>query len=308
MSRPPRTIALLFPGQLAIRRGFGLDLLARPSASWLARVGSALEVDLPRLLERGGAALATSELVQPLLVAVCAGYATELLAAGIRADYVAGLSLGELPAWVASGAVDARPIVDFAIARGRVMAELARRRPGGMIAIVAPDAAAIEHALSIGAVHGTVVVAGRNTPNEVVLSGDEAAIFAIARAIPSTRLAAAGPWHSPAMSAAIDTLRPRLAAIPRRRPSAAFVSNHTGELAAADDIVEHLLAQLVAPVRWADSLRRLAACGVTDFVAIAEPKVLRNHVRETVGMHARVHAIAELSDVAPVIARLSDDP
>jgi [acyl-carrier-protein] S-malonyltransferase len=273
------TTAFVFAGQGVDPPWIASDLVARPRARPLLDAASdAAGCDVRALLLGGGRALARTEVLQPALVAACLIAADALAEAGVAPDAVCGHSLGELAAWAAGGHVGATDAIAAAGLRGRLMARQTGRHPGGM-AVATGD---LERVLAVGRASGWLVVAGYNAPAEVAVSGDAAAIAAIA-AIGCRRLPVAGAWHSDAMAGAIGELRAALEVIPRTGRGAPLVSNHDGRVADASAIPALLAAQLARPVRWTACAATLAGLGVTRFIAVGPGRLVRALLRANLG-------------------------
>ncbi len=273
------TTAFVFAGQGVDPPWIAPDLLARPRARPLLDAASdAAGCDVHALLLRGGRALARTEVGQPALVAACLIAADALAEAGVAPDVVCGHSLGELAAWAAGGHVGATDTIAAAGLRGRLMARQAARHPGGM-AVTAGD---LERVLAAGRAKGRLVVAGYNTPAEITVSGDAAAIAAIA-ALGGRRLPVAGAWHSGAMAGAVDELRAALDAIPRTGRGVPLVCNRDGRVADAGAVPALLAAQLARPVQWTACAATLAGLGVTRFIAVGPGRLVRAMLRANLG-------------------------
>jgi [acyl-carrier-protein] S-malonyltransferase len=295
------TTALLFAGHGIDPPWIDPALLDRETAQpLLAAAAEATGADVARLLGRGGRELAQPPIQQPAFVAACLCIAAELAAVGVVPAMVCGHSLGEIAAWAASGCVAPTDAIAAAAVRGRLMAREASRYPGGMAAVRGGEAE-LRRALEVGRAHGALVVAAENAPDEHVVSGDEPAIAAVVAAVPSTRLAVAGAWHSPAMAGAVDELARALAAVPPQPPHAALVCNHTGGVAAPYALPALLAGQLVHPIRWVIALHTLRAQGATRFVIAGPGKLLRSLIRRTLG-DVPVDIVESLRDLERVAA------
>jgi [acyl-carrier-protein] S-malonyltransferase len=269
----------------------GLELAARsaPAAALLDRAAEATRVDVRHALERGGPALERTSVLQPVHTAVLLGVAEEIARAGVRPAFVAGHSLGEIAAWSAAGCIAPAAAVDAAATRGGLMEREARLHPGGMLALPRASREILQEALACGRARGRLDVAAHNTVDEWVVTGEEAALRAVAARYPSTRLAASGPWHSPALVDAVDELRAALMAIPREPGRARFVANRTGRAVEREaDIPEHLAGQLTHPVAWLETLEFLAEAEVTDVVVAGPARPHAAFARSHLGERARV--------------------
>jgi [acyl-carrier-protein] S-malonyltransferase len=278
----------LFPGQGAEAAG-ALRVRPGPTAELVARAGRALGLDLARIIANGEPRLGRTEIAQPALIAVCLGIADEMEARGETPDAVAGHSLGELTAAAVAGCLSPADAVDLAVERGLAMAEASRAHPGAMAAVRADDAGAVERLLDIGRGHGRITLAARNAPTQWVLSGDRAAILAVAAATPATLLPTQGAWHSDAMAAAEQRWLRALRGVRFQPPRRALILNRTGRaLGEGEDLARLLAGQLTRPIAWTDALGTLAALGISRFVAIGPGKALRGLCRETLGTACEV--------------------
>jgi [acyl-carrier-protein] S-malonyltransferase len=261
------------------------------------RAGGSL--DVRRLLARGGRELARTEVLQPALVAVCLGIVRRLAHAGLGPSIVLGHSLGELAAWAAAGGIADEDAVRIAALRGAVMAREAARHPGGMLRVLC-DRDACERELAEAARAGALCLAAHHAPGEHVVSGDPAPLAWLAARLPSTRLAVAGAWHSPAMGGAADEFVAAIAAVPRRPLRARMIANRDGRFVDDADVPERLAGQLVRPIQWIAAMTTLAAAAPVParLCAIGPGKLLRRLVRDNLGVAREV----EIVDSAPAIA------
>lgn len=260
---------LLFPGQGAQKVGMTRDLAARfPEAlATLEEIDSALQTGLTRLMWDGPEdELTLTHNAQP---AILAHSAAVLSVIGDRLGDVvaaAGHSLGEYSAWVASGALEATAAARLVRRRGELMLEAGEARPGAMAAVLGLGTAEVELACAQGGIetHGTVVAANQNAPDQTVISGDPESVrragelchaAGAKRVLP---LKVSGAFHSPLMASAVDGLREALGATRFGRPAFPVMANATaGFVESGSAAADVLAAQLTAPVRWVDSMRRL---------------------------------------------------
>ena len=186
----------------------------------------------------------------------------------------AGHSLGEYAALVAAQALE----FEDALAVVRVRAEaMAEAPPGGMTAFLGGDDLAVR-AL---AAELALTVANDNAPGQLVLSGP---LDALAEAEARTdararRLDVSGAFHSPLMAGAADALRDALAAVDVRHPRFPVYSNGTAQPFA--DVRAELVANLLRPVRWRETVLALREAGAGDFVELGPGRVLTGLVRRT---------------------------
>ena len=198
-----------------------------------------------------------------------------------EAEYFAGHSLGEIGALAAAGAIDDADGLCIVVARGRVMAEVARAgEPGGMLA-VGSDRDAAE---SLAGEHG-LTLANENSPQQFVLSGplariEEAEAAAKGSGVRAKKLAVAGAFHTEAMSSGVDAFRAELDEIEFRSPETPVVSSTSADFF-RDDVRDSLAASLVSPIRWTAVLAKLSDLGVTRYLDVGPGKVLAGLVRRT---------------------------
>ena len=286
MSESPAGLktALLFPGQGSQSVGMRARLGVRSAAQddLFARAERVLGFDLGRLIDEGPEAeLTRTPNAQPALLAMDVAHAEGLRARGVAADVVLGHSLGEYAALVVAEALDFDDAVRLVRARGRAMEDAALRTPGRMVAVLkAPLEALREVVVECGA-KGVIALANLNGPEQVVLSGEAAAVDAAVEAIRARRLGRTVPlnvaaaFHCPLMAPAAHAFRSELEGAELRPPRATFIDNVTGAAEADPSrIREKLVRQIVSPVRWEDSMRAALALGVQRFVESGPGSVL----------------------------------
>ncbi len=208
----------------------------------------------------------------------------------LQPGMTAGHSLGEFSALVAAGALafaDALPLV---ARRAQAMQAACLAQPGTMAAILGLDDATVERICQEISQDGDVVVAANyNCPGQLVISG---AAEGVARACEALKAAGAkralplpvgGAFHSPLMGSAAAALAEAIQKTTFQAARCPVYQNvdaapHT----APAEIKANLLAQLTAPVRWTQSVARMAADGATDFVECGPGKVLQGLVKKIV--------------------------
>lgn len=300
-----RVIAFLFPGQGAEQPRMGLDHVASsPQGDALLRqVAEQTGTRPAELLLRGGPSLARTEVLQPLLTAVCLLSWQALCAAGVRPQIVAGHSLGEVPALCAAGCLSPDQTVELAALRGQAMAQAAALHPGSMLALSGLDARQVLAAIHQARRLGPVDVAAENAPQQWVLSGDRQALSHVLRGATSASwLPVSGPWHSRSMRIAKPALIAQLRRLQPSSPQSTFIAGYSGRVAA--DAAQALAEQIDRPVCFARLLRTLVGLGATDLVTVGPGKILRGLVRANLGTQVRIHASETPMDVARCAAAL----
>lgn len=211
-------------------------------------------------------------------------------------DMVAGHSLGEFSALVASGALKFADGLKLVAARANAMQKACEKNPGTMAAIIAlPDEKVEEVCQDVSKEGNVVVAANYNCPGQLVISGSKDGIMQACeklkaagakRALP---LKVGGAFHSPLMQPAKDELQAAIESTEFSTPKCPVYQNvdakpHTNP----DEIKANLIAQLTSPVRWTKSVQNMIADGATDFTECGPGKALQGmigRIDKTVSVH-----------------------
>ncbi len=303
----------LFPGQGAQHVGMGRELHASFAAvrDTYEEAADATGVDFARLSFAGPEAeLRKTQNAQPAILVLSVACLRLLWQAGIEPYGAAGHSLGEYSAQVAAESLTFADAVRIVCRRGELMYEAGLRRPGTMAAILGLTAEAVAPIIEQAAVHGVVVAANFNAPNQVVISGENAAVekaSELARAAGAKRairLEVSGAFHSPLMASANDELAAALDAAAIRDACIPVVSNVTAEpVRAASDIRTALKEQLTRPVRWDESMHWMVAQGVEDAVELGPGAVLKGLMR-SIAPGVRVQSVGDPAGLEAAVTTL----
>jgi [acyl-carrier-protein] S-malonyltransferase len=196
---------------------------------------------------------------------------------------LAGHSLGEYSAYVAAGAMKFEDALRAVRRRGELMYQAGIDRPGAMAAVLGLAPEVVERILE--RIDGIAVPANYNSPSQVVISGEVMAIEQASEALQEAgakrviRLDVSGAFHSPLMEGAARGLAAELAAIEIEAPAAEVVANESATPVPPADIRDSLGRQLLAPVRWEQTVRALIAWGAERFIELGPGKVLTGLVR-----------------------------
>lgn len=277
-------LAFVCPGQGSQSVGMGKDLYDNfPVAKQVFDTADeVLGFELSKLMFEGPEDdLTQTKNTQPALLTASVAALKVLESQGIRPDVTAGHSVGEYAALVAAGALDFADAVRLVRRRGELMSEAAAANPGTMAAVLglSPEdvRAVVEEAKSAGIVD----VANYNSPGQVVISGGVAAVEEAGR-IAKERgakrvlpLKVSGAFHSRLMSQAADAMKSELEKAAIKDPAVAVVANVTADyVKTADEVREALAKQVAGSVRWEESVLKMAADGVDQFVEIGSGNVL----------------------------------
>ena len=276
--------AFVFPGQgsqaIGMLNGFADNAVVRDT---IAEAGEALQFDLGKLIAEGPKeALDLTTNTQPVMLACAVAFYRAWIAAGGRAPViVAGHSLGEYSALVASGVIafaDAVPLVRF---RAQAMQEAVPVGQGGMAAILGLSDDDVRAACAEAAQGQVVEAVNFNAPAQVVIAGHKAAVeraCEIAKAKGAKRalgLPVSAPFHSSLLQPASDRLRDYLTTLTFSAPQIPLINNV--DVAIVTDpalIKDALVRQAAHPVRWVESMQSIATGGVTRLVECGPGKVL----------------------------------
>jgi [acyl-carrier-protein] S-malonyltransferase len=280
MDNTPSTHAIVFPGQGSQFVGMADPWTVHPASNGiLEAVSEALGTDIVAGC-RDENLLATTEFVQPALVACdLAAYAVLEATLGPPVG-VAGHSLGEFAALVASGACDLAGILGVVLARGRAMQLAGEERPGTMAALLGVDSETAQVLCEESRGDDVLVVANENSPVQVVISGSVEAVeraqaLAATRKIRAVRLNVAGAFHSPLMEPAVGPVAEAFSLVTLRTPRFPIAENVSGALVRDTAELGELLARhVVSPVRWESCVRALAAAGASTFIEAGPGDVL----------------------------------
>jgi [acyl-carrier-protein] S-malonyltransferase len=251
---------------------------------------SILGYDIAQLCFEGPAErLNLTEHTQPALLVTSAAALKALEPAGLTSIAVAGHSLGEYSAVYAAGGVSFRDAVALVQKRGRYMAEAVPPGTGLVAALLGLSADVVKAACQEAASAGIVAAANFNSPGQVVIAGEKAAVeraIEIAKtkgckkAIP---LPVSVPVHTPLMQRAAERLAAEFGEVMWHDLSVPLVNNAEAvPLQRAEDIRTSLVRQLPSSVRWEESVQMMTRMGVTTFVEIGPGTVLTGLVKRIV--------------------------
>jgi len=310
-------IAYLFPGQGSQSVGMGADLCAHSPAALQVfdEADAFLEMKLSTLCFYGPEdALRQTINTQPALFVTSVAALRALEEAGApRPQAVAGHSVGEYAALVAAGALDFATALRLVQRRAQEMLRAGEAAPGAMAAVLGLPAADVEAACmdaqqaGAGVVQaanfnggGQVVISG--TPEGVAAASEAAKVRGAKRVVP---LNVSGAFHSPLMQSAAEAMAHLLPGVTINNAALPIVANLTADYeTTADEIRVNLAAQIDHPVRWEQSVVRLAQDGFDLFVEVGAGTVLTGLIKRLMP-DAVAYSVGDSAGVQALVAATS---
>lgn len=283
-------IAFLYAGQGAQYTGMGQDLLSHHPEieSYFNKASEVLGYSMQDLCFKEETQLNQTEYTQPAILTVSTAFTALLREAGITADYLAGLSLGEYTALVEAGVLSFEDAVDLVSHRGRFMQAAAPAGAGKMVAVMKAERALIEEICQqVREASGQYVApANYNTPKQIVIGGDvEAVDTAVAKLIEAgvkkmVELNVSGPFHTALLEEASNQLADYLTEVDFKPQTVPVISNTTAQKHEDGKVKDLLIQQVMQPVKWSDSIEYLIEKGVDTVVEIGPGKTLSAFMKQ----------------------------
>ena len=279
--------AYIFPGQGAQYSGMGLDLYNNSSLAknLFENANSILEFDITEIMFSGSPEdLKQTKVTQPAIF-LHSVILAKTLGSNFKPDMVAGHSLGEFSALVANNSLSFEDGLKLVSARAQAMQKACDNNPGTMAAVLALENSVVENICE--ETEGVVVAANYNCPGQLVISGEIKAIDLACEKLKEQGarralvLPVGGAFHSPLMEEAKQELENAINTATFNKPICPIYQNVTS-FAVSDEmkIKENLIAQLTSPVKWTQSIQKMAADGATNFIELGPGKVLQGLTRK----------------------------
>ncbi len=274
--------AYVFPGQGSQFEGMGKDLYESSASAkdLFEKANEILGFRITDIMFEGSAdELKRTDVTQPAIFIHSVIMAKEMGDA-FKPDMVAGHSLGEFSALVAAGVLTFEDGLRLVHQRALAMQDACELEPGTMAAVLALADEEVERVCA--ETEGVVVAANYNCPGQLVISGS---VDAVTRACEGMKAAGAkralllpvgGAFHSPLMEPAREKLAKAIESTVFSEPICPIYQNVTAQAETNAEVIQrNLVAQLTAPVRWTQSVRKMKADGAAEFTEVGPGKVLQ---------------------------------
>jgi len=283
-------VAFVFAGQGAQKVGMGKDIAEQYAVAneVFEKASQALEMDMKTMIFDGDEeTLKITENTQPAILTMSVACLEVLKQKGIKADVVAGLSLGEYTAHVASGSISFEQAVRLVRKRGKYRQEAVPIGVGAMAAIIGLDSEQVIESCKEVSDVGIVEPANFNCPGQIVIAGEVKAVEKACEAAKAkgakrtVMLPVSAPFHCVMLKPAGDKLAKELENVEINEMQIPVISNVTADYIASKEKIKELLVQQVSsPVKWEDSVRRMISDGVDTFIEIGPGKALSGFIKK----------------------------
>ncbi len=311
-------IAFVFPGQGSQKVGMGKDLIENyPEAEILLnRANEALKeerVDIGKICFEGPEEeLKNTVNAQPAILTISTILYKLLRKNKIEPSIVAGHSLGEYSAMVASSAIKFEDAVKLVRKRGEYMQGTIPAGRGSMLAIIGLEEDEISKMCEKINDIGIVEIANHNSPTQIVVSGEIKALEKLSliakekgarMAIP---LKVSAPFHSSFMEAAKEKLARYLENVKIDNPKIPIICNVSADyINNKEEVRTALIKQMTHPVRWVDSIKKMSTEGINCFIEVGPGKVLKGLIKQIVPK-SEVYNVFDSNSLQNVVEKMGE--
>lgn len=286
-----KRVAFIFSGQGAQYPGMGREIYEnfKCARDVFEKANEILDIDVKSLCFQGPESeLSKTENTQPCMVTTSTAIVEVLKEHNIKADYAAGLSLGEYSALIYAGAFSFEDGLKLVHKRGKIMQDAVPEGKGAMSAVMGLDRKTVEEICRTLSKESIVEIANFNCPGQIVISGDKNAVeranieLKAAGALKTVLLNVSGPFHSSLLNGASLELEKELIKIDINSPTIKVISNYDNEYynGKVSDIIYKLKNQISSSVKWEDNMRKMIDDGVELFIEIGPGKTLTSFMRK----------------------------
>ena len=302
-------LAFIYPGQGAQKTGMGADFYEN---SEIARniydqAEQMLGIDLKNICFKENDKIDLTEYTQPAMVTTCLAMTRVLMERGVKPEITAGLSLGEYAAIAVAGAMTDMEAISLVRKRGILMQNAVPAGEGAMCAVLGLTS---EKILEILEQVEDVTIANYNCPGQIVITGKTETVTCAANILKeagarrTVMLKVSGPFHSPMMVTAGNTLQKEIEKISFQNLQIPYVANVTAEKVTEEMLIEELLCKGVSSsVRWQQSVETMIADGVDTFVEIGPGKTLAGFMKK-INREVKVYNVSSWEDIEKVAGML----
>lgn len=308
-------IAFLFPGQGSQYVGMGKEFLEsdHEARALLAQAEALSGYPLQRLcLEGPMEELTRTAYLQPAVTVLNLMALQALGRAGVKADLVAGHSLGEYSALCAAGVVSPEDALRLTTERGRLMEREAEAHPGVMAAILGLDIDQVAAIVAAVRDRGIITVANHNSAQQIVISGEPAPLAAAGELAgeqggKAITLKVSGAWHSELVAGAVSDFSAFMAQVDFKAPQRPLLFNVTAAEEHDPPAIRAIMSrQIASSVRWFEIINECLARGIETFVEVGPKTVLSGLLKKIVpaGRAYRAFQVDTPVAVAKLVAEL----
>ncbi len=313
-------ICFMFSGQGSQYDGMGKELYENFEIckEIFDKSSEILNLDMTEICFGGSDKLNQTEFTQPAILTL--GYAIFKLMEenNIKADYMAGLSLGEYTALCAGGVLNFEEAVSLVRKRGKFMTEAVPAGEGAMTAVMNVEESIIQDVLNQASIRTqdlteVVTIANYNTASQMVIAGHTKAveraeaIFKEKGLKKFMRLKVSGPFHTELLKPASDKLKLELENISINNISMPIYTNLTGcEIKnSPQDIKDTLVKQVMSPVKWEQTIKNLVSEGVDTFIELGCGKTLTMFAKK-ISPDVEVYSVENIASLEAVLNKIKN--
>lgn len=283
------TIAFVYSGQGAQYPGMGQDLYEEYEVvrNVFEEASAALEMDVAALCFEDNDKLNKTTYTQPAILTLSIAIDALLKEKGIEPEMVAGLSLGEYSAFVKAEVLDFTTAVKLVKKRGQYMTDAVPAGKGAMSAVMGLDRDTILEACNEASDLGVVSPANYNMPGQIAIAGIKEAVEKAGelllkkgakRVVP---LQVSGPFHTTLLAPAAEQLAKAIKQVTIKEPKLPIISNTTAKVfSSKEEIAEVMVKQVMSPVYWEDSIKKMIDLGVDTFIEVGPGKTLSSFIKK----------------------------